>query len=219
MSENSGILWGQSLPEVRRLMGLPECSYMKCALCDDKKCRSGKDCSTIAEDVSYVEEDLGSMKVSAQIESKYYMQKTRLEEILIYCQMMGYKRLGIAFCVGLEDEARTVHKILSQDFEVYSVCCKVCGIDKGKYGLDKIGDGFEATCNPFGQSMLLNEKETELNVVIGLCVGHDILFNKHSDAPVTTFAVKDRVLAHNPLGAIYSNYYLKRKFHFKDEWE
>lgn len=190
---------------------------MKCALCEDKKCRSGKDCTTIAEDISYLEGDLESMKVSAQIESKYYMQKTRLEEILLYCQMMGYKRLGIAFCVGLGDEANVVHRILSKDFEVYSVCCKVCGINKAEYGLDKICDGFEATCNPFGQSMLLNEKETELNVVIGLCVGHDILFNKHSDAPVTTFAVKDRVLAHNPLGAIYSNYYLKKKFHFKDE--
>ena len=32
-------------------------------------------------------------------------------------------------------------------------------------------------------------------------MGHDILFTKHSKAPVTTLAVKDRVLTHNPLGA------------------
>lgn len=30
---------------------------------------------------------------------------------------------------------------------------------------------------------------------------------KHSQAPVTTLVVKDRVLAHNPAGALYSAYY------------
>jgi uncharacterized metal-binding protein len=54
--------------------------------------------------------------------------------------------------------------------------------------------------------------KTELNVVVGLCVGHDTLFTKHAAAPVTTFAVKDLVLAHNPLGAIYSGYFLKHRF-------
>ena len=39
--------------------------------------------------------------------------------------------------------------------------------------------------------------------VMGLCVGHDILFNKHSHAPTTTLVVKDRVLMHNPAAALY----------------
>ena len=77
-----------------------------------------------------------------------------------------------------------------------------------KLGLPKIhGDGFEATCNPVGQALLLEEEGTDLNVILGLCLGHDVLFTKHSKAPVTTLAVKDRVLAHNPLGVIYSGYY------------
>jgi len=42
---------------------------------------------------------------------------------------------------------------------------------------------------------------------VGLCVGHDMLFTRHSRAPVTTLVVKDRVLAHNPAGALYSGYY------------
>ncbi len=67
-------------------------------------------------------------------------------------------------------------------------------------------------CNPIGQAAILNAEETELNIIIGLCIGHDILFTEHSDAPVTTLAVKDRVLAHNPLGAVYSRYYLKNVF-------
>jgi uncharacterized metal-binding protein len=40
--------------------------------------------------------------------------------------------------------------------------------------------------------------------MLGLCVGDDVLFIRHSKAPVTVLAVKDRVLAHNPLGALYT---------------
>jgi uncharacterized metal-binding protein len=37
------------------------------------------------------------------------------------------------------------------------------------------------------------------------------LFIKHSAAPVTTLIVKDRVLCHNPVAALYaSNTYYKR---------
>lgn len=189
---------------------------MQCGLCEHKKCREGTDCSTIKTDVEYTGTNLESMKISAQIESRYYMEKTRLEELIMYARGMGYEKLGIAFCVGLEKEAKIIHEILAQDFEVSSVCCKVCGIDKDSYGLEKLRNGsFEAICNPMGQALVLNQKKTDLNIILGLCIGHDILFTKHSQSPVTTLAVKDRVLAHNPLGAIYSNYYLEHRFNMK----
>jgi uncharacterized metal-binding protein len=186
---------------------------MKCALCMDKDCRSGKDCTTVTSDVEYEGDDLESMKVSAQIESRYYMKKTRLEELILYVKGMGYKKLGIAFCIGMQKEAKIIHELLARDFDVSSVCCKVCGLSKESYGLEQLrGDGFEATCNPIGQALVLNQDQTDLNIILGLCIGHDILFTQHSEAPVTTLVVKDRVLAHNPLGAIYSNYYLKNVF-------
>jgi len=47
-------------------------------------------------------------------------------------------------------------------------------------------------------------------------MGHDIIFTRNSEAPVTTLIVKDRVLAHNPAGAIYSGYYLRKKFNLED---
>jgi uncharacterized metal-binding protein len=69
-------------------------------------------------------------------------------------------------------------------------------------------------CNPIGQAVFLNKAQTELNIMLGLCVGHDSLFIKYSNAPITVFAVKDRVLAHNPLGAIYlSDSYYKNKLY------
>jgi len=97
---------------------------------------------------------------------------------------------------------------------VISVCCKVCGIDKKSFDLPQISsENQEVMCNPAGQAQLLNDAETQLNVLCGLCVGHDAIFAKVSDAPVTTLIAKDRVLAHNPAGAIYSRYIRK---HFNE---
>ncbi len=190
---------------------------MKCALCDEKECYNGKDCTGLKESVekSFTPEVIGSMKVSAHIEAQYYMKKTRLEELILYGKGMGYKRLGIAFCVGLSEEARVLHEILANEFDVHSVCCKVCGIEKSKFDLERLHPDKEidATCNPIGQAVILNQEKTDLNIILGLCIGHDILFTKYSEAPVSTLAVKDRVLAHNPLGAIYSNYYRENVFH------
>jgi uncharacterized metal-binding protein len=46
-----------------------------------------------------------------------------------------------------------------------------------------------------------------MNLIVGLCLGHDILFTMNSKAPVTTLIVKDRMLGHNPVIALYSNYH------------
>jgi len=187
---------------------------VKCATCENKECYNGKDCTGIGEEIKqeYKGEDLKTLVVSTSIESEFYMKKTRLEELIIYAKRMGYRRIGIAFCIGLEKEAKVIHDILSEHFEVSSVCCKVCGIDKSSFGLKRLrGDrGVEAMCNPIGQAKILNKSKTDLNVILGLCIGHDALFAKYSEAPVTTLAVKDRVLAHNPLAVVYSGYYLKR---------
>ena len=58
-------------------------------------------------------------------------------------------------------------------------------------------------CNPIAQAKLLNEQQTEFNIEIGLCVGHDTLFLRHSKVPTTVMIVKDRVLQHNPVAALY----------------
>jgi uncharacterized metal-binding protein len=66
-------------------------------------------------------------------------------------------------------------------------------------------------CNPVYQAKLLNDEKVDLNVLLGLCVGHDSLFFKYGEAPTTVLAVKDRVTGHNPLAAIYlADSYYKR---------
>jgi len=193
-----------------------------CAHCDDKGCYEGKDCHGLARDAKlrYEGHALKSMRTSGRIEGEHYMKKTRLEELVQYAKEMGMTKLGIAFCVGLSSEARVVADILAKEgFEVHSVCCKVCGIDKSDLGVVKMhgDDGREAICNPIGQAMCLADCGTEMNIIIGLCIGHDMLFTEHSEAPVTTFIVKDRVLAHNPAGAVYSGYYKVTRFGLRSD--
>lgn len=135
--------------------------------------------------------------------------KPRIVEIMEFAHKMDYKRLGLAFCMGLVNEARVVEKLLNtHGFEMISAVCKVGRTPKEKIGVrddQKIRIGcFEPMCNPIAQAFILNEEKTELNVVMGLCVGHDSLFLKYAEAPCTIFAVKDRLLGHNPLAAIYT---------------
>lgn len=145
---------------------------------------------------------------SARVEAEGYCKKTRLEEIIDFANRCGFHKLGVAFCIGLWREAEVFCSILRKHgFEVSSIACKNGSIPKEFLGIQdaqKVCPGtFEPMCNPIGQATFLNQSGTELNILLGLCVGHDSLFFKYSDAPVTVFAVKDRVLAHNPLGAVY----------------
>jgi uncharacterized metal-binding protein len=136
--------------------------------------------------------------------------KPRLQEICEFAERMGYQRLGLAFCTGLQKEAALLTRILERnDFKVISVNCKVGRVPKEYIGIKDeekvcIG-GFEAMCNPIGQAEILNQSGTELNIMFGLCVGHDSLFLKNVRAMTTVFAVKDRVLGHNPMGALYTS--------------
>lgn len=142
--------------------------------------------------------------------------KPRVQEICEFAKKMSYKKIGVAFCVGLYSEARTLSNILkAQGFKVISVVCKVGGTPKENIGIndnEKIRIGkFESMCSPIVQAALLNEKKTDFNILVGLCVGHDSLFFKYSKAFTTVLVVKDRVLAHNPAGALYTtgSYYAR----------
>lgn len=155
-------------------------------------------------------------RAAAEIEGEYYGRLTRLEETIRFAQKLGVKKLGIAACVGLLDEASKYAKIVrTAGIETRTVICKVGGIDKLEIGLAdnlKICPGCnESCCNPVLQAQVLNEWGADLNVVFGLCVGHDAIFSRNSSAPAVVFMVKDRVLAHNPVAAIYtSHFYYKR---------
>jgi uncharacterized metal-binding protein len=171
-------------------------------------------------------EDARMARVAAEVEGLCYQpipgseavnpRWTRVEDTIAFAKRMSYRKIGVATCLGLLDETKRLSDILkAQGFQVESVCCKAGRTDKLELGLQesqKVRPGsFEPACNPIGQARLLNQASTQMNVIVGLCVGHDMLFAKHSQAPVTTLVVKDRVTGHNPVSVLYGqNFYYKR---------
>ena len=157
---------------------------------------------------------------AALTEAGGYCQDTRLIETIKFLHRGGYHRIGVAFCIGLFKETQEIVNILEyNEFEVVSVLCKNGAITKDFLGLtdEQAVRGnckTESMCNPIGQALLMNEQKTEFNLLVGLCVGHDTLFMKYSEAPITVLAVKDRVTGHNPLAPVYlAQGYYNKKFY------
>lgn len=156
------------------------------------------------------------------VEATGYLEWPRIKDTVEFARLMKYQKLGLAFCVGLLEEAKKVQEILeSYGFTVFSTMCKTGGFTKSEVG--ELPNEFQmqsktgyiiglVSCNPIAQALLLNKLETDLNIIVGLCVGHDSLFIKYSKAPVTVLIAKDRRLSHNPAAALYT-YYFKKYFH------
>lgn len=171
-------------------------------------------------------EDARLARVAAQVEGLCYQpvpgsdavnaRWTRVEDTIALAKLMGYRKIGIATCIGLLEESNRLCTILkAQGLEPLSVCCKSGSIDKLKLGLQETEkvrpNTFEPACNPIAQAELLNQAGADMNLIVGLCVGHDMLFSKHSQAPTSTLVVKDRVTGHNPVAVLYGqNFYYKR---------
>jgi uncharacterized metal-binding protein len=132
-----------------------------------------------------------------------YGKWCRVQEVIEYSKRMGFRKLGLAFCVALRHEAKTLQNILEANgFDVISVSCMAGAPSRDEVGFEKIIGLGKTVCNPLMQAEVLNENGTELNIMVGLCVGHDVLFIKHSRAGVTPLIVKDRVHHHNPVAAL-----------------
>lgn len=200
-----------------------------CAFCGKHSCETNDlehaplTCPSLEEKYTAIEElytgeDLKIAQAAARVEAAGYCKNTRVEETMLFARAMGMKKLGIAFCAGLKREAAVLARILQENgFEVVSAKCKLGSQPKESLGLsdeDKVHPGgFEPVCNPAAQAKYLDDNGAELAIILGLCVGHDTLFIRNCKAPVTVLAAKDRVLAHNPLGAIYLAESFYKKIH------
>jgi len=120
----------------------------------------------------------------------------RMKEAIEFAKRMGAEKLGLAFCAGLKAEAETLREILqSHGLTVCGVACSV-----------------EGPCNSAGQAKVLNAMGTDLNFLLGLCVGHDATFMRFADAPTTVLGVKDKVTCHNPVAALTCPYQCKKLY-------
>lgn len=202
---------------------LKSCADCGARACDGKGGKYPPFCRTTGADPDRLEAALSAyeegenrriMTTAADIEYEFYCRYTRVEETIAFIKRMGYRKIGIATCVGLLRETRILAKILrDHGMEVFGIACKAGQVDKTDVGIrEECCEIGRSMCNPIFQAMELNAQGTELNIIMGLCVGHDALFVKYAQAPTTTLVVKDRVLGHNPVQALYlSESYYKKK--------
>jgi uncharacterized metal-binding protein len=205
-----------------------------CAKCGVYKCSHPEievDYPTFCPNVNYADvikksieegwEKPDNRRINQACEEVLYSQKDqngnytwcRIKEVIEYSIRMGYRKIGLGFCLGLKDEARLLVDILEKNgLDVVSVSCMSGAPSRDQVRFKKYPHAGDLICNPIMQAEVLNREKTELNIMLGLCVGHDILFIKYSKADVTPLVVKDRILAHNPVGALYTSqgYYQKK---------
>ena len=146
--------------------------------------------------VLYNQEDKAVLKAA---EDSLNPRIDRIQEIIEYAREAGLKKIGIANCTTFNKEAAHLNNILTDaGFSVEKVNCKY-----GRVPFNDLIPGYKGvSCNPAGQAKYLEEKGTELNIMMGLCLGHDMIFNAKSKAPVTPLLVKDRKLKHNTLDVL-----------------
>lgn len=178
-----------------------------CLSCPDKDCEDGRECPMVYGNLNnYLSEVYSNiLETAADISLEEERQLCRLSEVIYFALEMKYKKIGLAYCTELTEQCEILTALLGRFFDVYPVSCKAGGKtvnQSSRRGSQKI------LCNPEGQAKILNEIETDLNILVGLCVGADCIFNKESAAPATTLFVKDKSLANNPIGALYSQYYI-----------
>jgi uncharacterized metal-binding protein len=194
----------------------PNAAAFDCLVCENRVCLRGEPCAALQpthqlEDQPEMQHMLDSaMDIAAEPERTL----CRLSELVYFCLEMEYHTLGLAYCIDLEEPCQVLVGLLRRLFTVIPVCCKVGGVRPDATLQTPAGSrapkpAGSLGCNPAGQAALLNQLDTELNIAVGLCMGADCVFAATSRAPVTTFVVKDRSLANNPIGALYSDHYLK----------
>lgn len=114
--------------------------------------------------------------------------KSRLVELIEFAKISGFKKLGIAGCSSVARYSDKLSEILTEaGFEVCLIKCKESGLDAAE-----ICDSLSGpSCDPLSQAEYLNSQNTDFNIMVGLCLGHELIFQKYSKVPYTTFMVKD----------------------------
>lgn len=182
---------------------------MNCTTCSDKVCRKSQtSCEQEIFEKSEIIANYQSPKNSEIVRTAAELVDggragtlSRMEEIIEYAKLMKYQKIGIAYCYGMEQYAKAIETLLTDEwFDVSAVSCSVGGLKQSE-----VNDSsciHKVSCNPLGQAEQLNAEEIDLTLVVGICLGHDILLNRSLKMDFTTLVVKDRKYNHAPLQGI-----------------
>jgi len=146
---------------------------------------------------------------SGRVVANGYGRWPRIQEAIEFAKELKFSKIGFAACVALIRELGAITELfIGAGFDVISTACQVGRVSPEDRGVTlDIKDFRGLYCNPIAQAEILNSEGTELNYILGLCLGHDILFTRYSKAPVSTLIVKDRVTGHNPAAALSSSFH------------
>lgn len=178
---------------------------LNCLDCKSKSCKlKGTDCFGLHDkSIEKYREEGGLETVkssSALIDNGRAGLLSRFQEVIEFCKLQGYGKIGLAYCYGMETLAEDVRrKMTGQGLNLIPARCTMGGVKEAEIDSDKNNEVI--SCNPAGQALFLNDR-TDFVIEMGLCLGHDVLFHKALEVPFTVLVVKDRVYNHNPLQAI-----------------
>lgn len=177
---------------------------MDCIACSHKKiCRTNETCQSVTFETEKVIQKYSNDKeiinaASELVDNGKAGTLSRLQEIIQFAETMNYRRIGLAYCYGMEKKVNQIVQFMRKsNLSVVPVSCTVGGISQNKVNSESSISS--VSCNPIGQASQLNNEKVDFTVTIGLCLGHDILFQREIEADFTNLVVKDRVYNNAPL--------------------
>jgi uncharacterized metal-binding protein len=178
---------------------------MDCIHCAPKTCRNLDSCGAERYDAAAVEEaylDPSAQFIvraaAALVDGGRAGSISRLREIIEFVQTMKYKKIGLAYCYGMEREAEAVGVIFrDHGIRLMGVACTVGGVAQDS--VNQTSCTHKVSCNPIGQAEQFNAEGADFVILMGICLGHDILLQRTLRSDFTTFVVKDRVFDNDPL--------------------
>ena len=145
-------------------------------------------------------------RAASRVVTSGYGKWSRIQEAIEFAKELKISKIGLASCTALSRELRMISELFTgAGFEVISAVCQVGKVQPEARGVPELKGSRGVTCNPIAQAEILNSEGTQLNYILGLCLGHDILFTRYSKAPVSTLIVKDRVTGQNPVAALHAS--------------
>ncbi|MDI6819623.1 MAG: DUF1847 domain-containing protein [Candidatus Hodarchaeaceae archaeon] len=152
----------------------------------------------------------GNLKLyqkSSSLEVEGYMRYPRVKEPIRLAEGMGWNKLGMAFCIGLSEEAKKLQEVLKCTvLKFIRLCVKLVALRRKNSLPERKRSRMQSNSPSDGPQRGWNGFERHR----GSLHRPRHLFQRYSKAPTTTLIVKDRVLAHNPVGALYSRYHFKK---------
>jgi uncharacterized metal-binding protein len=181
---------------------------MDCTLCKSKSCKSIQACRVEqfqADEVirNYKREENQKIvqAAAALVDNGRAGTLSRIQEIIAFTKAMGYNKIGLAYCFGMEKDVQLLASLLKENgLKLSAVSCSVGGLSQDE--VNSASCTYKVSCNPLGQAEQLNMEGADFVIIVGICLGHDILLQRHLKGDFTTLVVKDRVYGHNPLQAL-----------------